>query len=140
MELSKLSGFDHWYCKGVPFLHQLFVQGQFRSFKDLQGEFDISSHRFFQYLQLHHAVSIRDKKHNMRWISTPLIDFLANSEKGLISSLYRMLLDKSLANTKMPGRKGWEKQVQMVSLSPTQRLSQLFVIHRSYITPIEIHR
>lgn len=157
MELSKLSEFYHSYYKGVQFLHQVFVQGHLRSFQDLQGEFDISWRKFFQYLQLRHALSAQAKITNMGLIFTHFIDSLANAvdKKELISSLNRMLLDKSLANIHLPGRIGREKdigeiddetwqaildQVQLVSISPTQRLSQLFVLHRSYRTSIQLHR
>lgn len=54
------------------------------------------------------------KPKKMGLISPQFIDYLANVEdtKGLFSSHYRMMLDKSLANIQMPGRKGWEKNIE----------------------------
>lgn len=86
-----------------------------------------------------------------------LIDIFAKSRvrKGLFSFIYGRLLGQDQRKAAYPGRRGWEKdlgalpdeiwedtlkQVPMVSVSAQQSLSQLFIIHRVYRTPLKLYK
>lgn len=87
----------------------------------------------------------------------PLISLLAGAgrKKGLISLVYSQLMANYQDILDSPGRKGWEldlgvileeecqnilKRAPMVSLSSTQCLSQLFIIYRTYRTPVKLYK
>lgn len=65
----------------------------------------------FQFLQLRHVFSLQAKQTNFSQITAPLIDQLASTteKRGLISSLYGLLMNSSLGNIQVPGRTGWAK-------------------------------
>lgn len=74
-------------------------------------------------------------------------------KKGLSSSIYNYLMGQYQRTVTCLGRRGWDKdlgdmsddiwqsileQVPSVSVSPQQSLSQLFIIHSVYRTPLKL--
>lgn len=87
----------------------------------------------------------------------PLVSLLAGVErkKGLILLIYRQLMVNYQDIMDIPGRKGWEmdlgvileeewqsilKRAPLVSLTSTQCLSKLFIIYRTYRTPVKLYK
>lgn len=97
----------------------------------------------------------KDKKSKIQ--NMPLIDMFAKSrvKKSLISSINSHLIGQYPRKAAYPGRRDWEKnlgalpdeiwediseQVPMVSVSPQQSLSLLFIIHRACRTPLKLYK
>lgn len=102
------------------------------------------SSNIFNYDALYQC---KPKKTIWDWSPPHSLIFLANAvdNKGLISSLYKMLLDKSLANIQMPGRIGWghrwwDTAGDTKSGSNGLPLTHANVNYRSYRMPIQLHR
>lgn len=57
---------------GFRFLSQLYANDHLKSFHDIQMEFGIPSHRFYQYL--HHTLSVQFMESYFRLIAVPFRD------------------------------------------------------------------
>lgn len=145
-EFCKLERFGYWYTKEIRFVEQIYNQNTLRPFQDLQETYQFPASRFFQFLQLRQALATQSQKINLNVQSMPFAR--TSTKKDLISTLYKQLLGNFLAHFVLPGRSGWERdlgavyddswqnileKVPLVSLFPTQRLSQLFFIAQKTI-------
>lgn len=157
-ELCKLSGFESWVSKGIRRVKQILTpEGELKQFSDLQNEFALPHSQFFKFLQLRHACSKEDRELLATAHPLPPAEIVGNTEtsKGLISVIYRYLLTQLFSKhpvdlkTKWEGDLGpiepgiWEEILQAipkVSVSEQHRLSQIYLIHRVYRTPLFLHK
>lgn len=76
----------------------------------------------------------------------------ADAQKGLISKIYAELLSLVQNHASFKCRSNWVEDIDgdqwdmalesipAVSVSASYKLSQLFILHRAYITPVQLHR
>lgn len=80
---------------------------------------------------------------------------MEGDKKGMISRSYNILLNAIQDSSKLPCRHGWEKDIgaidgetwdlcltsaHLVFVSASQKLSHLYLLHRVYRTPVQLHR
>lgn len=152
VEISKLRGFDCWSGKGIHTLEQVQQDGHLKSFDALQAAFGLPHQWFYQFLQLRHAFAAQLHLGDVVIHSNGTIDALlgASVTKGVISTIYQSLLQEHLKSFPLRVREKWASDIGPISdeqwdsvleLTPTlspseaQRLSQLFLLHRSYKSP-----
>ena len=156
-ELNKLQGFIDWERWGIKYISQLYDGGVFREFQSLRAEFALPNTFFFQYLQLRHAISVQAKTSTWE-LTRPIMLMkltMTPSRKGQISSVYSTLLGHVSMAMTLKCRTGWGEDigdindkewntilgnVPSVTLSSTQQLTQLFIIHRTYYTPEKLYK
>lgn len=156
-EVYKLEGFQLWRNAGIHNISQLFHQNILKSFMELQSKFGLPRHQFYRYLQLRHALQTQSRSAALALVTHPLINdiFYGQEKKGLISHIYSHLLSAIQDTANLPCRRRWIEDLgevsediwdtclqtgPLTSVSQTHRLSHLFLIHRAYRTPIQLHR
>lgn len=157
-ELCKLSGFEPWMTRGVRRVNQILnAEGELKQFSDLQNEFAIPHSQFFKFLQLRHAYSQEDKELLTPLHSLPPVEIVGKTEtsKGLISIIYKHLLSQLFSKHPIDLKSKWEgdlgpiepgiweeilQAIPKVSVSEQHRLSQIYLIHRVYRTPLFLHK
>lgn len=152
-ELSNVEKSRDWERCGLTRLSQLYRLGVFKSFLELREDYGISYKSFFKYLQVRHALRIQFKEKPPEWCEAnflwKIID--ANVSRGLISFIYDCICDRVIKeNEDLLCRRGWEEDLGDISneqwkyimemgplstLSPSQSVSYLMLLHRAYKTP-----
>lgn len=100
-----------WSALGVTSIEHLFSEDTLRAFSDLRSLYHIPNSKFFQYLQIRHAIS------SLHWppkpdLPTSFSRYLLGSSglsKGL-STLYRLLADPP-PNSSSPHICRWEREL-----------------------------
>lgn len=54
-----VSIFDDWYSEELRLVSNLFENGYFMSFKQIQIKYKVSRNHFFDYLQVRHSVNLK---------------------------------------------------------------------------------
>lgn len=156
-ELCKLKGFSVWSRSGVVYIKQLYQGGLLRDFQSLREEYGIPNVVFFQYLQLRHAISAQTTLSKWELTRPTVLTQLVNSMSriGQISSIYESLIMQISKTMSLKCRTSWGEDighitdeewsaimetVPKVSLSSSQKLTQLFIIHRTYRTPYKLYK
>ncbi|XP_044157379.1 meiosis inhibitor protein 1 [Bufo gargarizans] len=153
-EFFAMTGLRNWETHGVMRIGQLMEDKLCKSFQNLQQEFNIPRGWFYKYLQLRHALEVTLRKGcviaQMETVHK-LVLSTGGGKRGLISQVYALLLDKFLEEFPLLRMKKWEADlggmskdkwedilegVPSMSLSEQGKLSQLFIIHRVYKTPV----
>lgn len=151
-EFGKLSGFESWKSLGIYTLDQLQVHGDLKSFEQLQSEFNLPPRAIFSYLRLKHAYMTQAQVLDLTVSNNFALERILRSSftAGLISWAYRDLLTAQSQDCPLSIRSKWEREVgpltdaqwnslleltPLLSLSESQRLSQIFLLHRVYRSP-----
>lgn len=154
-EVLKLEGFGLWERSGLQYVSQLYQSGVLRTFLDLQQEFGLPRGQFFRFLQLRHALEAQSRVVKMGLTKHAILDEVFNTrdKRGMISRAYNILLNSVLDASTVPARRGWERDLgaldgetwdlclssaRMVSVSASQRVSHLMLLHRAYRTPLQL--
>ena len=142
-----------WENQGITRVLHMYEGDLIKTFSKLRSEFNIPNKTFFKYLQVRHALQTQFKIHPMVRTHTPeLLKMIqTNITKGQISVLYGKLGAKAISQTGVSkSRERWERDIglltseqwnqilqrgTLVSITPAQRLSHLFLLHRVYYTP-----
>lgn len=121
-------------------------------------EYAIPNRSFYRYLQIRHALEAQFSGKEPVWCEMFCLRKLVNasSTKGLISDLYGRLNATGQEGTvenknriKWEGDVGplsdsqWEHVLALgprISLSPSQIVSHLYLIYRTYYTPLKLFR
>lgn len=157
-ELAKLQKPLHWRETDLYSLSQLFTQQAVKSLSVLEEEFNIPKNSHFHYLQIVHAINAQKKIGPLTYAPLPLWESIVtkqDTKKGMISAIYNSLLKAFLDSRTTPCFAAWEREfgeldsedweeimslAPKVSLSPSHRLTQLFVFHRIYYTPLKLFK
>ena len=70
--------FDDWFSKDPRFVSDLFKDGNFMSFIQIQNKFQVSRNHFFGFLQVRHFVKSYLKLPNDKPMLSPIESFLLN--------------------------------------------------------------
>lgn len=154
--LVNLEGVETWKGRGVLTLADLYDGGVLRSLQQLQEKFEIPHSLFYRYLQLRHALGTQFRGASRSISKYPLIGVLrSQGPRGMVSILYTYLLGEHMAlhpleveakwKTNIPtlDAEDWEEAMLVptkVSPSVNNRLTQLFILHRSYLSPVRLLR
>lgn len=96
MKYIRSLGGIRWARYGIKSAHQLFSDGVFKMFKDLQLEFKIPNKHFYSYLQLRHVVVAQFGLTEVSLSSSRLEKLLFGDDHSkLISRYYSLLLTSS---------------------------------------------
>lgn len=152
-ELQKTGVVKDWKNCGIKSIFQLYVAGSLKTYQDLRAQYSLQNKSFFRYLQVRHALGEQFRGKTLKWSKIPELQKVINSEtgKGLISKIYSHINKGRMGGMEPPlYRINWEKDVRdisetqwirilelapLVSLSPSQRMSHLFLLYRTYYTP-----
>lgn len=152
-ELQKVGTIKEWERCGLRYFSQLFQEGNLKTFQELRAQYALPNKSFFRYLQVRHALVVQFRGKTLEWSAIPILQKLINgdSTKGLISNIYPYINKGRSAKRVSPRYKSkWEKDVgnitdtqwnrilemaPLVSLSPSQRMSRLSLLYRTYSTP-----
>lgn len=111
----------------------------------------------FTKIQLHHAIQTQAKTTKLQLTDHMLIQsiLMEKDKKGMIFRCYNILLNQLQDSSRLPCRNGWENDVgaidgeswdlclsaaPLVSVSASQRLSHLYLLHRAYRTPLQLYK
>ena len=157
IELAKLQSGARWRQYGITHLTHIFRNGVLRTFPALQETFGLPQSMYFSYVQLRHAVVAQGRSSEWYLSPTPAFDLLgeAGTSKGFISQCYATLLQYVMKQHPLRIRERWEadageldgeqweeifQAVSQCSLNVSQRLTQLYILLRTYYTPHRLHR
>lgn len=158
MEISQKSRNERGLNSGkLRYVEQLFWNDNIKSFAQLSEEFEIPRQRFFQYLQLRHAIQVQAHTSEFKFNNSKIILLLKKEGKKqvLLSKLYETLNNKFKEKVAVPARIQWERDlgplsdaqwsealsaIPQVSLFTTQKLTQLFILHTTYYTPEKLFK
>lgn len=147
-----------WVRHGIRRLVQLFEGKNLKPFIELGREYGIPNNTFYTYLQIRHALNSQFSNCPLEWCNVPLLNKIirANSTKGLIAIVSGHISVRLLdLQTTLDIRERWTGEVgeitdsqwkgilkasPLVSVSPSQQVSHLFLIHRAYYTPKRLFR
>lgn len=113
------SGFRRWADKGLRTINQLFRGTEFKSFSQLQEQFDLPSKDLYRYLQIRHYVTNHKEKEmvskNPNEIEEYFISVLEKHfpTKKHLSNIYKRLATSTLQNTEYIKEK-WELEMNVI--------------------------
>lgn len=155
-ELNGIQNSDLWAAKGIYYLHHLFTNGTFKTFEALKMEFQIPNQMFYCYLQIRHAIQTQFSGGLPQPTPNPIIAIVKDTDsKKLISCFYNMLSAPTSAKLAYALKPRWEREVgrmedeeweealetcKLVSPKLSDRLSQIYILHRAYLTPLRVAR
>lgn len=156
-EVLKLKGFKSWDDAGIKYISQLYQDNTFKSFHQIQIEFGIPHNNFYKYLQLRHALQTQNRTVRIQQTDHAIIQdvFMDEDKKGMISRCYNTLFVRIQDPSKLPYRQRWEEDIgridwdswdlclmnaPLVSISASQKLSHLYLLHRAYRTPLQLYK
>ncbi|XP_069605738.1 uncharacterized protein [Ranitomeya imitator] len=156
-EFEALGVLIEWLGKGIQYVYQIIEQGELKSFSQLQAEFGLGTAGEYQYLQMRHAFGAQSRDGGIRTQRDIVLEYVCNdgTTGGVIPTLYKDLLHTILLGFPIMARAKWERDlgqmdnetwelvlewVPRLSLSEPYRMSQLYVIHRVYKSPMVLYK
>ncbi|PIO12292.1 hypothetical protein AB205_0045360 [Aquarana catesbeiana] len=124
-ELNVMGKIEEWDRRGIHCLAQLYRAGRLKSFQEIREEYAVPNRLFFSYLQVRHALEVQFRGKVIEWSEMPLLRKLIKWEEdvGTITE------------------EQWKYVLALgprVSLAPSQGVSHLYLIYRSYYTPVKL--
>lgn len=155
-ELLTLPGRSMWLARGVRTLSDVYQDNTLKSFQQLKDDFVLPNSMHFRYLQLRHALltQFHDGSPNLEQLDILHIIVGQDSSK-LISIFYNALIRPTAVTLAYGLKNRWAEDVgeleddewedaldncKAVSTRLADRLTQLYILHRSYLTPIRLAR
>lgn len=122
-------------------------------FSILKDRFQLSKSNFYQYLQIRHALQSQALTFQFQYNPSEILlkaTLVRLSKRGLIGDLYHIFLNTVKGDGQAKRLIRWQKDLidlnedewtrameilPEVSISPSQQLTQLFILHRTHYTP-----
>lgn len=155
-ELHNIHDPRPWLERGILYLHHVWSNGTLKNFDTLKEEFHLANNMVFRFLQLRHAIQAQFPQPPPRSAPNPLIAIIKDTDpKKLISCFYNMLTIPIATKITYGLKSRWERDLgnleneeweealdtcKEVSPKLSDRLTQLNIIHRTYLTPHRIAR
>lgn len=153
-ELLHIPAATLWATKGITYLFQVLTPLGVRHFQALREEFDLPAHMLFNYMQLRHALRAQFTDGFPNTQTLPIVEVITGEEPAkLISNLYNIIRARSIARIIDRAKNRWEEDIGPIEdsdweealenvkkSSPTlsDRLTQLYIIHKAYLTPTQL--
>lgn len=151
---SKTLGFG-W--RGVYSTYAIYGQTEpLKALTPLKAEFNLPNNMLFRFLQLRHATQAQFSQPPLQSSPNPLIAITKDTDpKKLISCFYTMLTTPVATKITHSLKLRWERDLgnledeeweealdtcKEVSPKLSDRLKQLYIIHRAYLTPLRVAR
>lgn len=122
---------------------------------ELCKEFQLTPRGFYKYLQLRYTLQAQQQTHSLAVSSPLLMEVLrAEARKESISKIYAEFMSSVQNHASLKCRSKWMEDIgdidgdqwdmalesiPAVSVSASHKLLQLFILHRTYRTPIQLH-
>lgn len=150
------SSFASWGRKGLRYMCNLYIEGQFASFNDLRETFELRRSDQFRYFQIRHFVRTHSSEFPQVPSPTGIQRFLpaATLDKGQVSYLYDIIPRRDVPIDRI--KQGWESELGVTfsddwwdqaletvnSSSSCARLSliQFKVLHRIHYSKVKLSR
>lgn len=139
-----------WSSRGVFYLSHLIHNGELKTFDILKTEYELVK---FRYLQIRRAFRAQFSSGNPQLDNNPLVEVIRSSHpKKLISIFYNMLVLPLSSTSVYALKSSWEGDMgttewsealdtcKLVSPKLSDHLTQIYIVHRSYLTPLRISR
>lgn len=145
-----------WSSRGIFYLSHIVNDGTLKTIDRLKSEFALPDQMQFRYLQLRHAFRAQFLANSIPVANNPLMEAIKCPDpKKLISQFYGMPLLPRATMTAHALKARWEDELgpmedeewsealdtcKLVSPKLSDRLTQIFILHRQYLTPLKIAR
>ena len=149
-----------WINNGVRVVGDLYTNNILSNFQQLTTKFNLCNRDLFKYLQVRHWIQEKSLDFPNIPNKSPLEDYMVNSlitsTKGLISFVYSALIKNLLIYDTMSFKQKWETDLgcvydeidwqnnlersQSVIISTKHRQMQFNIFHRTYFTPLRLHK
>lgn len=154
-ELTTVPDFEFWPQKGIKYLTQLYHEGCFRSFADLQQSLNLPRSAMYRYFQLRHACAAQFGGREITLECGPL-ELVARRVPLLqpVSAFYKTIMLCQESPLDMSFQK-WQDDIPSLAqhhirelksswrtsvISARDRLIQAKWLHRTYFTPVRLFR
>lgn len=143
-----------WSSRGIFYMSHIIHSGRLKTFERLQTEFALPNQMLFRYIQLRHAFYTQFPQGETNLTNNPLMEALKCPDpKKLISQFYQMLTLPQATKAAYALKSRWEGEVgtiaddewsdaldacKLVSPKLSDRLTQTFLLHRAYLTPLKL--
>ncbi|XP_073455487.1 cysteine protease ATG4A isoform X2 [Aquarana catesbeiana] len=152
-EMNKIPEFLECKRAWIHFLYQIFEGDTLLPFSILKDRFQLSKVNFYQYLQIRHALQSQALTFQFQYNPSEILlkaTLVRLSKRGLIGDLYHIFLNTVKGDGQAKRLIRWQKDLidlnedewtrameilPEVSISPSQQLTQLFILHRTHYTP-----
>lgn len=145
-----------WESGGILYIHHLFSHGILKQFDVLCTEFTLPNYMFFRFFQIRHAMQSQFPQAPPQPAFNNLVAVVKGTDpQKLISTFYNMLITPPSTKIAYRLKTRWEREVgqmedeewtealdtcKVVSPKLSDRLSQIFILHHAYFTPIRVAR
>uniref|UniRef100_A0A803J592 Reverse transcriptase domain-containing protein n=1 Tax=Xenopus tropicalis TaxID=8364 RepID=A0A803J592_XENTR len=144
-----------WQTLGITTLGDVWENGQTIPFSTLQKDRHLPTNQWLTYHKLKTALTTRWPGTDLEVNNSQVLESLLNpTQKGKMSTLYKLLSKPVYSNTELGSRARWEEELgsisddqwdwvletpKIVSFSQRHKLLQLYTIHRAYYTVQRLH-
>lgn len=155
-EFINIPDLELWESRGIYYIHHLLFNGTLKTYDTLKEEFSLPNFMFFRYLQVRHATQTQFLQVGAPPALHPVMAIVKSTDpRGLISTFYKMLLTPTSSKIAFDLKPRWEREIGLMeneeweealetckAVSPklSDRLSQIYITHRTYLTPIRVAR
>ncbi|PIO11944.1 hypothetical protein AB205_0020800, partial [Aquarana catesbeiana] len=155
-ELTSLPDRSLWVSKGIIYLTQVVAHGMVKLFQTLIDDFALPNHMLFRYLQIRHALNTQfGSPIPALEVPLPVDIIMGKDSKKLISQFYTYLTRPAADAVAHQLKLRWESDLgsltdedweealancKAVSPKLSDRLSHLYMLHSSYLTPRRISK
>ena len=155
-ELSNDQGAELWAARGIYYLHHLLSEGNLKSYQTLKEEFTLHDNMRFRFFQIRHAIQTQFSRTYPQPTPHPIVAIVKGKDPNkLISAFYAMLSTPVATKIAYAIKPRWEREVGILedeeweealetckAVSPrlSDRLTQIYITHRTYLTPIRVAR
>lgn len=145
-----------WSSRGIIYLFHITNNGKLKTFETLKCEFALPNQMFFRYIQLRHAFHAQYPADDLTLKDNPLMAAIKFPDpKKLISQFYAMLTIPRATVLAYALKSRWEGEIgtleddewsdaldtcKLVSPKISDRLTQIFITHKAYLTPLRVSR
>lgn len=143
-----------WTAYGILYLSQVLTETGPKTFQTLKEEFSLPNHLLLWYLQLRHTVRAQFANITVTLDTPPVLDILFGPDlTKLISNLYYTIRLYRVHKVSQTAKIAWEQDIGPIdnsdwdeilegvkTASPklSDRLTQLYIVHRAYLTPLKL--
>lgn len=155
-EFDMLPDSELWSSRGIIYLLHIVHHDRLKTFDRLKTEYMLPNQMLFRYMQLRHAFYAQFPSGECHMVGNPLMEAVKCPDpKKLISQFYSMLTIPQATSSAYALKTRWEGEVgtladdewsdaldacKLVSPRLSDRLTQLFMIHRAYLTPLRLSK
>lgn len=152
-EMESIPDSTVWASHGIIYLHQVVSNARLKPFHTFKEEYTLPNSLTFKYLQLRHAIRTQLPSLEVVADSPPVLSVIMGEDPTkLRSNLYYALRKQRSTTIAQKAKIKWEQDkgqiededwdeilggIKTASPKPSDRLTQLYIIHKAYLTPMK---